>query len=350
MNGIAVTNLTKRFGASAVLDHVTFTVPSGSFTCLLGPSGSGKSTLLGCLAGLVESDSGTVMLDGNDITALEPHRRPFTLVLQSAQLFPFLTVGENVAFGLRVRHVPARDRAEAAERFLSLVGLAGMANRSIKGLSGGEQQRVALARALAIEPVVLLLDEPLVSLDPPVRRELQDLLADIHRRTAMTMLLVTHDIDEAIGLADQLVMIDAGRIIASGAAGDLYERPRSVAAARLLGCSNVICGTLRGNVLETVLGEHTVLLDTTIESVSWVSPQPRSSTWVIRPEHVDIAAPDGFPATVVGSRYRGSRTELQLDVGSLRLTALVHTAAGLPRVGDAVFVRLPERHLVEVQD
>jgi ABC-type Fe3+/spermidine/putrescine transport system ATPase subunit len=350
MNAIVVEHLTKRFSPSAapVLDSVSFTVPAGSFTCLLGPSGSGKSTILGCIAGLIEPDSGTIALDGTPSVNVAAHQRPVTLVLQSAQLFPFLTVGENVAFGLRVRKQSPRNQAVAARRYLSMVGLGDIANRSIKGLSAGEQQRVALARALAIEPSVLLLDEPLASLDPPVRRELQDLLADIHHRTETSIVLVTHDIDEAIALGDQLVIIDSGRIVASGQPAELYERPTSIAAARLLGCDNVIRGTANRTALDSAVGPLTVCTENALAD----SLAVRQSTWVIRPERVEVvtSTDDALAATVIGRRYQGHQTELRLQCGGVQLTAMIATRTDAPRPGESVFIRLPATHLIEVND
>jgi ABC-type Fe3+/spermidine/putrescine transport system ATPase subunit len=352
MNAINVDGLTKRFGSGLpVLDHVSFSVPAGSFTCLLGPSGSGKSTILACLAGLLEPDSGTIQLNGSDTAGTPAHRRPVTLVLQTAQLFPFLTVGENVAFGLKVRRIPARQRTETAARFLDLVGLEAFANRETKGLSGGEQQRVALARALAIEPSVVLLDEPLASLDPPVRRELQDLLADIHERTGTTFVLVTHDIDEAIALADQLIILDGGRVVASGTPTELYERPGTLAAARLLGFSNILRGTVEGTVLHTEIGPLPVDLRNACSDAT----EPRSSTWVIRPEHVEVSTnrtggPDAVSGHVVTSRYQGNQTELHVQVGPTQLRSTVATGTNPIRRGDAVVVRIPARWLTEVDD
>jgi thiamine transport system ATP-binding protein len=241
---LEVMALTKRFAGrpAPALDGIQLEVADRSFTCLLGASGSGKSTLLGCIAGLIEPDAGEVLIDGVDLAGTPAHRRPLTLVLQTPQLFPFLDVGQNVAFGLKVRGVHRRSREARADELLRATGLDGFARRSVASLSGGEAQRVALARALAIEPRVLLLDEPLSSLDPGVRRDLQDLLVELHRSLGTTTVMVTHDRNEAFALSDHLVVLDAGRVVGDGPPQALYARPPSAAVARLLGVANSIDG------------------------------------------------------------------------------------------------------------
>jgi ABC-type Fe3+/spermidine/putrescine transport system ATPase subunit len=241
---LEVMDLTKRFPGRVMpaLDGVRLQVADRSFTCMLGASGSGKSTLLGCIAGLVEPDDGEVLIDGVSLAGTPPHRRPLTLVLQTPQLFPFLDVVENVEFGLKVRGVARRQRRARASELLDATGLGGFEQRRVSSLSGGEAQRVALARALAVEPRVLLLDEPLSSLDPGVRRELQDLLVSLHRSLGATTVMVTHDRNEAFALADHLVVLDNGRIVGDGPPQALYARPPSAAVARLLGVDNTIDG------------------------------------------------------------------------------------------------------------
>ncbi len=366
--GVEVVGLVKRYGprgaARAVLDGVTFDVPAGSLTCLLGPSGSGKSTILGCLAGLIEPDGGTITIGGRTMDRLAPHRRPVTLLMQTAQLFGFLSVAENVGFGLQVRGVGAAERARRVDELLASVGLVGLGDRSPAGLSGGEQQRVALARALAIEPEVLLLDEPLANLDPPVRRELQDLLVEIHRRTGTTTVLVTHDVSEALALGEQLVVLAGGRVAASGRPEELYRRPPTVSVARMLGIETVLTGRLNDGVLAGPWGALTVSAANARGPVTGGRP----STWVIRPELVEVSsagdasagdasaaghAASGLDVVVETVRYAGATLQLRMMApADTRIAATITTAAGAPPPvpGQRRVARLPADSLVEVAD
>lgn len=349
---VEVDGLTKRYSRSAApaVEHASLRAEAGTFTCLLGPSGSGKSTVLACIAGLVEPDAGTITVGGAPMAGVPAHRRSVTLLMQSAQLFGFLTVADNVAFGLKVRGLRATHRAARAAELLELVGLAGYGERDPRSLSGGEQQRVALARALAVEPEVLLLDEPLASLDPPVRRDLQDELVALHRRVGTTMVLVTHDLAEALALADHVVVMERGEVSASGPASSLYERPPTLGVARLMGIDTVLVATRSAGRLTTALGE--------IDGVAPPHSSPRA-TFVVRPEHVAIAplATDAAPpappwhlqarAAVTACRYQGTTTLVQLDAGGTALWSLVPAAAA-PRPGELVLVRVAAHHLVEV--
>jgi len=201
---LAANDITVRFGERTVLDRVSLEVASGEVVALLGPSGVGKSTLLRVIAGLLLADGGTVSLDGHDVTMLPSHRRNIGLVFQDEQLFPHLTVAENVGFGLRMQHVGRTDAAERVQELLRLVGLEPLANLHVTKLSGGEAKRVALARSLAPRPAVLLLDEPLTGLDRELHDRLAAELAVLLRATCTTALLVTHDFDEATTIADRI--------------------------------------------------------------------------------------------------------------------------------------------------
>jgi sulfate transport system ATP-binding protein len=222
---IAARGVTKRFGEFVALDDVSLEVPDGSLTALLGPSGSGKSTLLRIIAGLEEPDSGAVEIHGTDATRVPPQRREIGFVFQHYAAFKHMTVRENVAFGLKIRRQPkARVRARVDE-LLDVVGLSGYADRYPSQLSGGQRQRMALARALAVEPRVLLLDEPFGALDAKVRAELREWLRRLHDEVHVTTLLVTHDQEEAMAIADHIVVMDHGRIEQVGAPRELYDRP-----------------------------------------------------------------------------------------------------------------------------
>jgi sulfate transport system ATP-binding protein len=222
---ITVTNATKRFGDFVALDDVSLEVPDGSLTALLGPSGSGKSTLLRIIGGLETADSGTVTIHGSDVTNVVPQRRGIGFVFQHYAAFKHMTVRDNVGFGLRIRKTPKARIEERVDELLRIVGLAGFAKRYPNQLSGGQRQRMALARALAVEPKVLLLDEPFGALDAKVRAELREWLRRLHDEVHVTTLLVTHDQEEAMSIADNIAVMDNARIEQVGGPRELYDRP-----------------------------------------------------------------------------------------------------------------------------
>ncbi len=223
--GIVVRDVSKQFGAFTALDGVSIEVEPGSLTALLGPSGSGKSTLLRVIAGLERPDTGQVLLDGEDVTGAPPQRRGVGFVFQHYAAFKHMTVYENVAFGLRVRRRPRREVRERVEQLLRLVQLDGLAKRYPVQLSGGQRQRMGLARALAVDPAVLLLDEPFGALDARVRKELRRWLRRLHDETHTTTLIVTHDQEEAMEVSDRIVLMNDGRVEQVGGPRDLYETP-----------------------------------------------------------------------------------------------------------------------------
>jgi len=222
---IAVSRVTKRFGDFVALDRVSLAVASGSLTALLGPSGSGKSTLLRIIAGLEQPDEGEVHILGEPATGLPPQKRGVGFVFQHYAAFKHLTVRENVAFGLRIRKRPKQEIAERVEELLALVQLRGLGDRFPSQLSGGQRQRMGLARALAAEPRILLLDEPFGALDARVRKELRVWLRRLHERVPVTTVLVTHDQEEAMEVADRVAVMNEGRIEQTGRPRDLYEHP-----------------------------------------------------------------------------------------------------------------------------
>ncbi len=209
---IDIDGVSKLYGGFAALDRVSLSFKAGSFVVLLGPSGSGKTTLLSVLGGFTKPDEGRVLLDGADVTAMPPAIRPTTTVFQDYALFPHMTIAENVAFGLRMRKVDAAARSKRVAEMLALVGLPDAGARKPHQLSGGQRQRVALARALAVEPQVLLLDEPLGALDLALRRQMQDELKRLQKRIGTTFVHVTHDQEEAMAIADEIVVMNKGRI------------------------------------------------------------------------------------------------------------------------------------------
>jgi sulfate/thiosulfate transport system ATP-binding protein len=222
---IEAQRVTKRFGDFVAVEDVSITVPAGSLTALLGPSGSGKSTLLRVISGLEQPDAGRVVIEGSDVTGLPPQRRGIGFVFQHYAAFKHMTVHKNVAFGLEIRRRPRAEIKARVEELLDLVQLSGLAKRYPAQLSGGQRQRMALARALAVEPTVLLLDEPFGALDARVRKELRAWLRRLHDEVHVTTVFVTHDQEEAMEIADQIVLMNQGRVEQTGTARDLYEQP-----------------------------------------------------------------------------------------------------------------------------
>jgi sulfate transport system ATP-binding protein len=241
---ITVTGATKAFGDFTALDDVTIDVPHGSLTALLGPSGSGKSTLLRSVAGLERLDAGAVVIDGTDVTNLPPQRRGIGFVFQHYAAFRHMTVRDNVAFGLSIRNRPKAEIARRVGELLDVVGLSGFQHRYPAQLSGGQRQRMALARALAVEPKVLLLDEPFGALDAKVRADLRAWLRRLHQEVHVTTVLVTHDQEEALDVADRIAVLNGGRVEQVGSPDDLYDRPANAFVMTFLGSVARVGGDL----------------------------------------------------------------------------------------------------------
>ena len=299
---ITVQSVAKRYGEFAALDDVSVQVASGSLTALIGPSGSGKSTLLRVIAGLEVPDSGTVVLDGRDVTGLPPQGRGVGFVFQHYAAFKHMTVRDNVAFGLTIRKRPKAEVTATVDRLLDVVGLTGFQTRFPSQLSGGQRQRMALARALAVEPAVLLLDEPFGALDRNVRIELRAWLRRLHDEIHVTTVLVTHDQEEAMELADTIVLLNAGHVEQSGPPRDLYDRPASDFVMGFLGPVSRVDGTL--------VRPHDVTVHLEPEDGT-------SEAQVIRVVHlgfevrVELQLEDGAPVTVQLARHEAEFLELQ---------------------------------------
>lgn len=239
-NYVSLDKLTLAYGDTIAVPDLSFDIGKGELIALLGPSGCGKTTTMRAIAGLMTPKSGTISIDGRDVTRLPPSQREVGLVFQSYALFPHLTVFENVAFGLKMRR--ASNIKEKVAQALDAVGLSKFANRLTPDLSGGQQQRVSLARSLVVEPKVLLLDEPLSNLDARLRLDMQLVLKDIQSRTGITMIFVTHDQSEALALADRIALMQDGRIVQSGDTEEMYNSPRSRFAADFFGFDNIMTG------------------------------------------------------------------------------------------------------------
>jgi putative spermidine/putrescine transport system ATP-binding protein len=251
---VLLKNLSRAFGATKALDGLSIEIAPGELVALLGPSGCGKTTALRIVAGFDTADTGTVLVDGKDISGVPAARRDMGMVFQSYSLFPNMNALDNVGFGLRMRKLSAGDRRRRAGELLDMVGLAPQARQYPHQLSGGQQQRVALARALAIEPRVLLLDEPLSALDAKVRLQLREQIRALQQRLGTTTLFVTHDQEEALSMADRVGVMSHGRLEQIASPDELYERPATAFVAEFVGVMNRIPGELQGDGMVAVLG------------------------------------------------------------------------------------------------
>ncbi|WP_343602353.1 TOBE-like domain-containing protein [Mycobacterium sp.] len=320
---IIVTGANKRYGDFVALDNVDFSVPAGSLTALLGPSGSGKSTLLRAIAGLDEPDTGSVTIYGRDVTRVPPQRRGIGFVFQHYAAFKHLTVRDNVAFGLKIRRRPKPEIAAKVDNLLEVMGLSGFQNRYPNQLSGGQRQRMALARALAVDPQVLLLDEPFGALDAKVREELRAWLRRLHDEVHVTTLLVTHDQAEALDVADRIAVLNQGRIEQIGSPTDVYDTPANAFVMSFLGAVSSLNGTL--------VRPHDIRVGRTPEMATAAGDVTAQSTGVLRAT-VERVVVLGFEVRVelTSAATRGSFTA-QITRGDAAALAL--------REGDTVYVR-----------
>jgi len=334
---VSLRDLHRSFGDVHALDGMNLDMAPGELVVLLGPSGCGKTTALRVLAGLEDADAGAVVVAGQDITGVPTNKRDMGMVFQAYSLFPHMTARENVAFGLRLRGKASAERTRLAGEFLELVGLSAQADRYAHQLSGGQQQRVALARALAIQPTVLLLDEPLSALDAKVRVQLRDEIRRIQLEVGTTTLFVTHDQEEALAVADRVGVMRAGRIEQLDEPETIYSRPSTAFVAQFIGLTNPLPGIVE-NGSATVLGKPVPLLPG--------SPPNGAVSVLVRPEAVTVR-PGGEPsgagaATVAATSFLGAhgRVQARLGDGTLVLAQMPTGAVAELAVGDAVTVQV----------
>ena len=307
MPEIVLEKVTKRFGRANAVDGVSFRAEPGKFVVLLGPSGCGKSTLLRLVAGLEEPNEGRIVVDGRDVTRLSPEKRRISMVFQSYALFPHLTVAENIVFGLRVRRLPAAERAARLAKTAELVGLSAHLDRKPQQLSGGQRQRVALARAIIAENGICLMDEPLSNLDAQLRHGMRVEIRALQQRLGMTVVYVTHDQVEAMSMADRVVLVRDGRIEQEGSPAHLYARPATLFAARFIGTPGM-------NLVALADGPEGAVVRGSAQAVARGPGAGRILG--VRPEHVAVVPSGGVPGTVESSEYHGADTILNVRVGA----------------------------------
>jgi sulfate/thiosulfate transport system ATP-binding protein len=346
---LEVRSLTKRFtaaGTPAVAD-VSFTAPSGRITTLLGPSGSGKSTVLRIVAGLEQADQGVVCFGAQEVTNVPVQQRGVGMVFQSYALFKHMTVRENVAFGMAIRKKPAAEVGRRVDELLALVQLDGLAHRFPGQLSGGQRQRVALARALAIEPRILLLDEPFGALDTKVRVELREWLRDLHERVPMTTLMVTHDQEEALELSQHIVVMHEGRVAQAGSPREIYDRPCTPFVASFVGGANVLMGRVQDG--RAAMGNFAVAAPG--------APDGAQVSAFVRPHDVKLAkhdesAPEGVgdPDVAMAKVERLALVGAYVKV-SLRLADSTPMTVQMPRTEiDALGIAEGDRVMVDLRE
>lgn len=338
MTAVSLHHLSKQYnnkGESAVSD-VSLTIPDGQITALLGPSGCGKTTILKMIAGLLPPTRGMVQFDGQSVTQVPTEKRGAVMVFQNHLLFPFMSVAENVAFGLTMRGESKVVMQQKVTEMLALVKLPKMGDRRPSQLSGGQQQRVALARALVVEPKVLLLDEPLSNLDAHLRDEMRELILTIQQKLKLTTIVVTHDQEEAVILADQIALLFSGQLQQVGPARDFYERPLTPTIAQFFGNRNKIWAE------EKAEGR----VETAVGTLHLTQPQTTQKGWLtIRPEAICIPseenAPNQLTATVRRATYTGTHTRLQLELtDGTQLQALASASHRLT-IGQTCIISLP---------
>jgi putative spermidine/putrescine transport system ATP-binding protein len=341
MADLALNGLSKHYGDFYAVREVSLTIADGEFLVLLGPSGCGKTTTLRMVAGFIEPSAGHVRLAGQDVTLLPPWKRNAGMVFQSYALFPHMTVAQNVAFGLEMRKLPRADIERRVEEALALVRLGGYGGRLPRQLSGGQQQRVALARALAIRPDVLLLDEPLSNLDAKLRQEVRVEIRELQRQLGLTTVMVTHDQEEALTMADRLVVMNEGSVRQVGTQRDLYERPADRFVAGFVGRTTFLAGTVEASGRFRSDGGL---------ALACAGGSPGRAALSLRPERVEIGLQprsgldNCLPGTVEFVSYLGALIDIHVRLSpSDRLVVQIANREGgfTPEVGQPVHVGWP---------
>ncbi len=307
---IDLKNISISFDGEQILKNINLYIRDGEFITFLGPSGCGKTTTLRIIAGFLEPDEGDVIFDNKRINGVPPHKREVNTIFQRYALFPHLNVAENIAFGLKLKKMSKNEIDQKVSDMLALVNLKGFEHRNINSLSGGQQQRVAIARALAVDPKVLLLDEPLGALDLKLRKDMQNELKKIQQRLGITFIYVTHDQEEALSMSDTIVVMDSGKIQQIGSPTDIYNEPKNAFVADFIGESNIVDGIMKEDKVVEFSGHIFDCLDGGFAKNEAVDV-------VVRPEDVDVVAVEQGMLTgkVTSVTFKGVHYEIIVDIG-----------------------------------
>ncbi|CAN7730402.1 ABC transporter ATP-binding protein [Bosea sp. LjRoot9] len=339
------------YGANHVLKDVNLTIQPGEFFAFLGPSGCGKTTLLRLIAGFNQADTGRIMIGGKDISNLPPWKRDVGMVFQSYALWPHMTVRRNVAFGLEERGVARAEIERRVDIALDLVGLGHLGERRPSQLSGGQQQRVAVARTVAVEPKVLLLDEPLSNLDAKMRVQVRRELRDLQRRLGLTTIFVTHDQEEANTICDRIAVMNDGVIQQVGTPMELYERPANLFVANFLGTANI----LAGGIVDSGPERHFAIDGGIRVPIASDAIVPKGAKLVFRPQHAGLTGPEtpsgnalALPCVIAHREFLGASVRYGVSIGATEVFVDVPFQSGedLLEIGEAATLTLPQRLLL----
>ena len=348
MDSIVLKNVGKSFDGVRACSQINLSIQKGEFFTFLGPSGCGKTTLLRLIAGFITPQSGAIFLDGNNITHLAPEKRKVGMVFQNYALFPYLTVYQNIEYGLTIQKKTASERKKIVSLYMEMVGLTGFGDRKVTELSGGEQQRVALARSLAVEPSVLLLDEPLSNLDARLRDKMRAEIKSLQKRLNITTIFVTHDQTEALTLSDRIAVFKAGRIMQVGTPQELYNAPQNSFVAGFIGDTNLFSGTIAGG---------RICLDSELE-LSIQNNATGTCYFSIRPQNIQLSkvhtdACNTFQGQLIERQLNGMWIDSVVHVGNLVLRVAelntVNLDTGL-NAGDSVWITMPEKAIMVLND
>lgn len=314
MGSLQLQDITISYGDKPIVDKLSLNVGDGELFSLLGPSGVGKTTLLKTIAGLVPPRSGTIFINGRDVTKIPAEKRDTVLIFQKPLLFPFLDVGDNIGFGLKMSRVGRNETELKINKILALTGLQGLKDRKVHQLSGGQQQRVALARGLVMEPSILLLDEPFSNLDTELRLRMRELIQEVQRQTGTTMLFVTHDQVEALSISSRVCLLLGGTVRQTGSPEELFYRPADRDVASFFGCDNLVAGTIKNNFFASKYLNCPINLKDCEQCFA-----------CIRPEDIILSLTemqDSIPAEILDIRFEGSTCRMNIVTGGHTFTVL----------------------------
>ncbi|AJJ64466.1 ferric transporter ATP-binding subunit [Yersinia aldovae] len=331
---VELKHVTKRFGSNTVIDDLSLAIPKGEMVTLLGPSGCGKTTVLRLVAGLEKPSSGQIFIDGEDVTDRSIQQRDICMVFQSYALFPHMSLGENIGYGLKMLGRPKDEIRDRVQEALALVDLEGFADRFVDQISGGQQQRVALARALILKPKVLLFDEPLSNLDANLRRSMRDKIRELQQQFNITSLYVTHDQSEAFAVSDTVLVMNKGKIMQIGAPQELYRQPASHFMASFMGDANVFPANIHSSSVE-IFGYH-------IPKPQGFAPELQQSTVGVRPEAITLSQQGEASQRCIINKvaYMGPQYEVLVDWQGQSLLLQVNATQLQPAPGDSYYLQI----------